>query len=208
MFLIYGKRTARIKKYSGDHENCRNCKSFDLDIRVYKDYFHIFFLPIFAFGSKTVKIRCNNCGERLWVNEIQKHYEDITKTPFYLYAGIILFSGLILLFVNVNLNTQKEKAKFVGNPKVGDVYTIRKETNNTSTYYFLRLSKISGDTVFAFHNNLEYNGFISKLNDDDFFVKDDELFFLKKELKQMLDKNEINSVEREYGDYEGFNRTR
>ena len=70
----------------------------------------------------------------------------------------------------------------------------------------MRLVRISGDTVVAYHNNLEYNGFISRLNDSDFFVKDEELYFLKPELKQMLEKMEINSIDRNYGEYEGFNR--
>ena len=206
MFVIYGRRTARIKKYTENQQACQSCKTFDLDIKVYRDYYHLFFIPVFPVGDKTVKIRCNNCGEPMRLETIQKHYESISRTPFYLFTFPILFAGLIIILVNANLNTQKEKALFVDNPKVGDVYRIRKDENNKTTYYFLRLVRISGDTVVAYHNNLEYNGFISKLNDDDFFVKDEELYFLKPELKQMLEKMEINSVDRNYGDYEGFNR--
>ena len=206
MFVIYGRRTARIKKYTDNQQSCKSCKSFDLDIKVYRDYYHLFFIPFFPVGDKTVKIRCNNCSEPIRIDSIQKHYEDATKTPFYLYAGVILISALILVVVNANLYTQKEKAKFVGNPKVGDVYRIRKDENNSTSYYFLRVSQINGDTVFAYHNNLVYGGFIMKLNDDDFFVKANELIFTKKELTEMLDKAEINSVERNYGDNEGFNR--
>jgi hypothetical protein len=139
---------------------------------------------------------------------IRKQYEKSSRTPFYLFAFPVLFAGLILLFVNANSNSQKEKAIFVANPKVGDVYTIRRDENNKTTYYFLRLVRIIGDTVVTYHNNLEYSRFISRLNDDDFFVQEEELFFLKSDLKQMLDKMEINSVERDYGDYEGFNRIR
>ena len=206
MFVIYGRRTSRIKKYTENQQACQSCKTFELDIKVYRDYYHLFFIPVFPVGDKTVKIRCNNCGEPMRLETIQKHYESISRTPFYLFTFPILFAGLIIILVNANLNTQKEKALFVDNPKVGDVYRIRKDENNKTTYYFLRLVRISGDTVVAYHNNLEYNGFISKLNDDDFFVKDEELYFLKPELKQMLEKMEINSVDRNYGDYEGFNR--
>ena len=206
MFVIYGRRTARIKKYTENQQACQSCKTYDLYIKVYRDYYHLFFIPLFPVGDKTVKIRCNNCGEPMRLETIQKHYESISRTPFYLFTFPILFAGLIIILVNANLNTQKEKALFVDNPKVGDVYRIRKDENNKTTYYFLRLVRISGDTVVAYHNNLEYNGFISKLNDDDFFVKDEELYFLKPELKQMLEKMEINSVDRNYGDYEGFNR--
>ncbi len=206
MFLIYGRRTARIKKHTDNQQACQSCKIFDLDVKVYRDYYHLFFIPVFPVGDKVVKIRCNNCGEPSRLETTQRHYESISKTPFYLFMFPILFAGLIIILVNANLNTQKEKALFVDNPEVGDVYRIRKDENNKTTYYFLRLVRISGDTIVAYHNNLEYGGFISKLNDDDFFVKDEELYFLKPELKQMLEKGEINSVDRDYGDYEGFNR--
>lgn len=206
MFVIYGRRTARIKKYTDNQQACQSCKSFDLAVKVYKDYYHLFFIPVFPVGFKTVKIRCNSCGEPMRLETIQKHYEKITKTPFYLFALPILFAGLIIIAVNANINTQKQKRKFVDNPKVGDVYRIRKDENNSTTYYFLRLASINGDTVVAYHNNLEYHGFISKLNDDDYFVKNEKIYFTKTELKQMLDRMEINSIDRDYGDYEGFNR--
>jgi hypothetical protein len=95
-----------------------------------------------------------------------------TKNPIYLYAGLILIGSLILLLVNANITAQKEKAKFIENPKIGDVYRIREDENNSTSYYFLRVSQINDDTVLAYHNNLIYHGFITKLNDDDFFVKE------------------------------------
>jgi len=142
------------------------------------------------------------------VEGIQKHYEKISRTPFYLFAFPVLFAGLVLILIKSNHETEKEKAMFVANPKVGDVYGIRVKENNKSEFYFLRLVRINGDTVVAYHSNLEYSGSTSKMNINDFFVKDEELYFLKSELKEMLDKMEISSVDRSYGEYEGFNRIR
>ena len=91
---------------------------------------------------------------------------------------------------------------------MGDVYRIRKDENNTTTYYFLRLASIRGDTLVAYHSHLEYSKFVTRLNEDDFFVKDEEVYLLRAGLKQMLDDGEINSVERDYGNSRGFNRIR
>ena len=206
MFVIHGRRTARIKKCTGDQHVCNHCGAFDLDVKVYRDYYHLFFLPLFPVGDKKAKIYCNNCGQGMRLESVQKHYERISRAPFYLYAGPLLFAGLILFIIYADNNTQKEKVNFVEYPKVGDVYMIRKDENNSTAYYFLRVKNINGDTVRVYHSNFEYSGLISKLDADDYFVKDEELFFLKSELRQMLDKMEINSVERDYGDYEGFNR--
>jgi hypothetical protein len=206
MLILYGRRTTRIKKYTDNQQCCKNCGAFDLDVRVYRSYYHVFFVPVFPVGDKSVQISCNNCGEPVRVDSLRKHYDGLSNTPIYLYSVPILFAGLVAILINANLNTQKEKKAYVDNPKTGDVYRIRKDENSSTTYYFLRLVSIKGDTVVAYHNNLEYHRFITKLKDDDFFVKDEELYFTKDELKQMLDKMEINSVERNYGDYEGFNR--
>jgi hypothetical protein len=206
MLIIYGRRTARIKKSTESQQRCKNCGAFDLDVKVYRDYYHLFFIPVFPVGDKTVKVKCRNCGEPFRSDSLQNQYENISKTPIYLYTIPVLFIALIAILINANLDTQKQKEEFVAHPQPGDVYRIRNNENNTTTYYFLRLVSIKGDTVIAYHNNLEYDGFVTKLNSDDFFVKDEALYFLKSELKQMLDKMEINSVERDYGDDEGFNR--
>lgn len=53
---------------------------------------------------------------------------------------------------------------------------------------------------------LEYQKFTSVFYEEDYFVKNDELLMLKSGLKQMLEKGEIDAVNRSYGEYEGFNR--
>lgn len=206
MFIPHGKRTARIKKYTENHQSCRHCGAFDLDVKVYNDYYHFCFIPIFPYENKVVKITCRNCGSTFRSDRLENHYYDITRTPIYFFTAPILFAALVVVLIFENSASQKEKAAFVDNPKVGDVYRIAKEERNATTYYFLRLVNVKGDTVIAYHSNLEYHQFTSSMNESDFFVKDSELLFLKPELQQMLDKGEINAVERNYDDEDGFNR--
>ena len=93
-------------------------------------------------------------------------------------------------------------------PVSGDVYTIKKGTGYDASYSFLRIIKISGDSIMLYHNDLEYGGFVSKLTDDDYFVKNDTLVYKKKQLQEMLEEDEISSVKRGYGEGSGFNRVR
>lgn len=206
MIVLYGTRTARIKKFSDNQNKCECCGAFDFDVEIYRNYFHLFFIPVFPFGDKTVKKRCRNCGEIFRLSSLQDHYESISMTPIYLYTVPILFIALVVIMININISTQKEKVIFIDNPQVGDVYMIRNDENNSRAYYFLRVAAIKGDTVIAYHNNLLYHSFVTKLNDDDYFVKDEEMFFLKSEIKEMLERMEINSVERKYGNDTGYNR--
>lgn len=204
MFIIYGRKKARIKQFTNTRDSCKSCRSFDLNVKVYKDYYHVFFIPFFPVGEKTFDIRCNNCGEPNRDTSLQNHYAQITRPPFYLFSGLILvvaLLGSLFLYIESNRN---ERVKFVAAPQVGDVYGIRKDGN----HYFLRLSHIMGDTVLVYHSNLLYTRFVSQMQKDDYFVKDDEWIYTKKELNEMMEKDEIIAVERGYSDDEGFNRIR
>lgn len=208
MFLVYGKRTARIKKYSIDSQPCGNCKSFGADIKVYGDYYHFFFIPIIPIGIKSARIYCTNCDHRININSLEQEYEERTRAPFYLYTGVLIFAAFVLFAISSNLSNRKENAKLVDNPMVGDVYRIRKNENNAGLYYFLRINDISGsgDTISSYHSNLVYKHFTDEFNADDFFDSGEQLLFTKADIKRMLEKGEIESVERGYEKDNGFNR--
>jgi hypothetical protein len=197
MLLFYGRRNARIKKYTVNDQSCKSCRTFDIEVNVYREFYHLYYIPFCPVGDKTVNARCNNCGEPFRSDSFLTYYKEKSRTPFYYFSLPILFTSLVILMTVANRNTQKEKLAFVLAPKVGDVYTIRNEESNKTTYYFLKLNSIKGDTLVMHHGALEYNGFISKMNDHDYFVKEEELFLTKKQLKTMLDRMEINNIERD-----------
>jgi hypothetical protein len=208
MLFIFGRRFARIGNYIDTDHICYPCKAFDREIKVYRSYFHFCYIPVFPMGGKQFEVRCRNCGDETRSESIVRKYENRAKTPFYLYSALFLFVGLGIFWFYWNRNSQKQKIEFVGNPAVGDVYTISEEKNNETIYSFLRITGIRGDSVMAFHSNLEYSGFVSSLADDDYFVKEDTVVFRRKELRGMLEKDEIYAVKRNYGNGGGFNRVR
>jgi hypothetical protein len=208
MLFIFGKRFATIGRYTDNDHICYPCKAFDRDVRVYRPYFHFCLIPVFPIGGKQFELRCRNCGDETNLESVVGHFGKRAKTPFYLYSGLILFAGLAVFWFCWNKTTQRNKIEFVGNPKVGDVYTISEENNTGTTYYFLRVMAVNRDSVIAFHSNLDYDGFVSSLADDDYFVKNDTVVMAKKELGKMLERDEIYSVKRDYRESGGFNRVR
>lgn len=206
MFIIWGKRHTLIKEYTEHRQHCSSCKDFDLNVQVFGDYFHFYYIPFASFGPKSVSIRCNTCGDMVGDRMLEKEYEKRTRAPFYYYSGLILVGILILSMVMLSINGSRQKKAFVNDPHTGDVYGLRIEHNDTTSYSFLRISRIAGDSVFVYHSNLEYSRHVYKMNNEDFFVKDDELLFFKNDLKEMLEKDEINSVERNYSASSAFNR--
>ncbi len=196
MLFVYGQKKLRIKRYTDIQQCCPNCKTFDLKSDVYKDYYHLFFIPFFPTGVKSSSIYCFSCSSFARIDSLQNEYEKKTRIPFWLYSGLILVGCLIVgIVVAVNID-QKEERAFVQKPQVNDVYTIREDNSGKIRYYFLKINSIQGDSVFALHSNLEYSGFVSSPESKDFYVLDEELVFTKAELLQMLDKGEINSVKR------------
>jgi hypothetical protein len=199
MLFIFGKRYARIGKYVDNDHICYPCKAYDREIQVFRSYFHFCLIPVFPIGAKQFDIRCRNCGDETRSENIINEYDSRAKTPFYFYSAWILFAGLAIGWFYWNKNTQIHKMKLVGYPAIGDVYTIKQQKNDETTYYFLKIIGINGDTVVALHNNLDYGDFVSHLAADDYFVKDDTLTYKRKRLKEMLESGEIFSVSRDDG---------
>ena len=197
MIFIYGRRKIRIKKYNDYHIKCEHCNDYGQRFSVYQEYFHIFFIPIFPLGVKTINSVCLKCNDT-FNGEKRNHYLSITKTPIYMYTGIILFVGLFLALVIGNISTQRQKAEYVANPKINDVYLIREYENKTTTYYFLKIKNIDADTVELLHSYFQYNRFISTMDSSDYFVSDEIYRVLKSDLKNHLENGLISTVERDY----------
>ena len=187
----------RIKKYDDYHIKCDKCNDFGQRFSVYQDYFHLFFIPLFPLGKKTIQSVCLKCNDRF--NEEKKNYYlSITRTPIYLYTGLILFALMIISIVIGNANTQKQKAAFVANPMINDVYQIREGEGKSRTYYFLKVKNIDSDTLELLHSYFEYYSYISSMSDSDYFVTDEFFRVAKSEIKDYLDKGMLNAVERNY----------
>ena len=206
MFVIHGGRAMRIKKTVEDRERCNECKAFGMNIEVFRKYYHVWFIPFVAYGPKVASVRCSTCGEAHHDKNLNEHHEQNAKTPFYYYSGAIILAGLIALLVMTIINDNKKEKQFADSPQKGDVYGLKSLENGKAIYSFMKVSGINGDTVFTYHSKYQYDGFVSKLSKEDYFVKDDELFFLKKEIKMMHDSGEIHSINRNYSDNTGFFR--
>ncbi len=208
MLFIFGIRNARIGQYKDTDHLCYPCKAYDREIQVYRSYFHFCLIPVFPVGAKKFEIRCCNCGDETKTESILKEYNQKTKTPLYFYSAWVLFACIAIFWFYWNKSTQKHTMELVANPAMGDVYTIKQKKNDETSYYFLKIAGIAGDSVLAIHNHFDYGDFVNSLSGDDYFVKDDTLLFKRKNLANMLERDEIFSVSRDYSDGDGFNRIR
>ncbi|HLA58945.1 MAG TPA: hypothetical protein VK622_09305 [Puia sp.] len=208
MLFIFGIRNARIGKYRDSDHICYPCKAYDREILIYRSYFHFCLIPVFPVGARKFEIRCCQCGDETKSENIVRQYDQKTKTPLYFYSAWVLFAAIAIFWFYWDKNSQRHKMELVGNPVIGDVYTIKERKNDETNYYFLKITGIAGDTVLAIQNHFDYGDFVNGLSQDDYFVKDDTLIYKRKNLTDMLERDEIFSVSRDYGDGDGFNRVR
>ena len=208
MLFIFGIRNTRIGHYKDTDHLCYPCKAYDREILVYRSYFHFCLIPVFPVGAKMFEIRCCNCGDETKTESILREYNQKTRTPLYFYSAWVLFACIAIFWFYWNKSTKKHRMDLVANPAMGDVYTIKQKKNDETSYYFLKIAGIAGDSVLAIHNHFDYGDFVNSLSGDDYFVKDDTLLFKRKNLTNMLERDEIFSVSRDYSEGDGFNRIR
>lgn len=203
--MIHGERFAKAKEYNVRSHFCPNCKSSDLKVTVYRKYVHFFFIPVAPDSDRRSEITCNRCHALIDEPSLAQPFEKQTKPPLYFFTGLGLVGLLTLFMLLYYLPRQNRLTKeYLNAPQVGDLYCISKGEFYNQNYYFLRLSRMLGDTICFFHNTLEYDKPVGALNSDDYFVTDEELYYLKWELVKMLEESEIHEIERDY--HESFLR--
>ena len=201
-----GGRFSKIKQFTDNQDYCPKCHLQGLDIKIYRKYYHLFLIPCFPFGKKLARVTCKHCGQDVQLDSLSNHYENISKSPVYLYTLPILFLLLIIVATIGGRIRHKQLEQLIGNPNIGDVYHIEQAQNNGTVYFFLRLKEINKDSIVFYHSNFKYHELVYEFGNDDYFERTNEWKITRKDLDEWLEKGEITQVDRGYGDSNGFNR--
>ena len=199
MLFIYGTRGYKIRKIPAQNVICNVCGNPFHDVYVYREVFHLFFIPLIPLATRYVENVCTNCNYRS--DSYNNEYLSRARTSPIFYWLFFAIPLIVAFLIVLNFRTQKEKAIFVQDPKIKDVYLIRDDTKGAKKYYFFKVVNVREDSgsVEVIHSAYQYNSFTTKMDNKDYFVKDDVLRFSKNDLSRMLKEGYINSVERDYG---------
>lgn len=204
IFILHGSKTFRIKKYIDNRIKCEECGSYTHIFKVYQDYYHIFFIPFVPHAAKRITSQCSKCGSAL-NGQKKEFYLSQTRTPMYMYSGIILIISIIAAMILLNLHTQKLKKEYIANPMIGDVY-LMKDEEEMKGYYFVKVKDIIEDSIFLIPNAFVYSRFTSKFESkEDYFNSYYLISTSRDDLKGLLEESRIISVERDYNKDTGFN---
>jgi len=100
--LIFGIRSTLLHQFHIT-QKCGNCNNAEtVNMYVFQKYFHIFWVPVFPIGQRTVS-QCTFCKQVLETNQMPASYSDAlsdfqqqTKTPWWAFIGLGII-GLIFL---------------------------------------------------------------------------------------------------------------
>lgn len=108
MIIIFGLRRSRMGQYQVKVPECPSCRhETHYTVEVYGRYFHVFFLPVFPTGRKTVA-RCNHCGfeftnlhqvPSLYPAYLQASAIQKPKRPFWHFLVPILGAGFMAITI-------------------------------------------------------------------------------------------------------------
>jgi hypothetical protein len=129
--------------------------------------------------------------------ELEDEYEKRTKSPIYLYSGLILITALVLFIVISNRRYQQLKSERIENPQTGDAYLIREKRAGRKYYHYTSAFRVTNDSVFTHPGNLEYLGFVRKMDKRDYFDTTIVRPYAKQQLQQMLEDGMIIKVIRD-----------
>lgn len=95
----YGTKKILIGAYNPHPFQCPECKKSDtVDIAIYCDYYHFWYIPIFPY-EKDGTAKCSNCDLKINSVKFNKHtkelFQQIKKKfryPFYTYVGGFILS--------------------------------------------------------------------------------------------------------------------
>lgn len=146
--IVFGTRAKTLATQPLQH-TCGSCGTYDQTVHVFQRYFHVFWIPIFAL-TKTSVTECRHCKKTLKKKEFPVDLRPVisriqtgTKTPVWLFTGLILFSLLFVFSLYSVRNEALATQEYLANPSTGDLAVLQIENE----YRVLKVSKIENQSV-------------------------------------------------------------
>ncbi len=199
--IIYGWRSAHLRTTKSQTATCPSCNTKGSTvISVYSKHAHIFWIPLFPYG-KTGASQCQHCKYAMKLKEmpeeIKKEYKNLkmdVKPPIWQFAGLILFSFLVVWLIYAGKEGKKMDQEYLAAPAKGDIYEFKTESGYYST---LKVMQVTADSVIVSPNNyeMEKKSRLYKIEKPENYAE--FTYGISKEnLKKMYEEEEIFDIER------------
>jgi hypothetical protein len=156
--IFFGRKSTTLKTGHINHVSCPDCQEQTrMDFTIMGKYAHIWWIPAFPMGKEKI-IECTYCFKTYKFKELPEvikqklalKTQDV-KSPIWNYTGLIIFTMLLgLAFYQSNRHNAKQDG-LKSDPKIGDIYTIKRPNSNYST---MKIEKVTTDSIYFSLNNL------------------------------------------------------
>ncbi len=198
--IIYGHRLAHIGTDSSD-ANCPNCgEQGGLKIHTFRRHVHIFWIPLFPIGKKSVT-ECTACNTEIKKKmmaeplrlEVQ-YYRKNAKGPLWQFSGLALIFILVIVGIVAVKNQESNEQEYLDAPLSGDVYEQKLGSNS---YTSLKVTAVDEDSVYVAPNEYEINraGNLSELDKEENYMPF-SYGIHRDDLKAMYEADEILQIRR------------
>lgn len=157
--IFYGTNSSRLKDGQLPNVTCPNCETqTSMTYSVFGKYAYIYWIPIFPLGKVNV-LECNHCKKTYKLKElpeqIQRKFETEKHTgiPFLHFSGLAIILLIIAYFSYSSAKHKEAEADYVVTPAIGDVYSLKTETNGH--YTSMKVISVTNDSVYFVFNDYE-----------------------------------------------------
>ncbi len=197
--ITYGSKSKLIAKETLVQE-CPNCGTTNsLDMHVYQRYAHIFWIPTIPM-SKVGISRCSACNQVLTPKEMPadlvtsyKSLKTQTTTPAWMYSGLALTAGLIIMGLFSGNSNDEKNAILLSNPAAGDFLEIKMANGQFTVYRVIEINRNSVLVKKSPYVTKRRSG-LEDLKKLDFL--EDEVEYTTKTLKSMLKSGALQNIDR------------
>ncbi len=159
--IIFGTKLVNINLLDTPKVTCQDCgeKGYSKMSRFVK-YFHLYYVPVLPYSTSGLS-QCDYCETIHTYEEMSKEtkkyyaeFKERARVPLWTFMGLF---GIITFVFWIFLRNYEEKSltsQYLSEPKTGDVCYIELSPESYTT---MRLSKVSGDTLFVNFNTLMTN---------------------------------------------------
>ena len=200
--IFYGTNSSRLKNGQIQNVNCPNCNNqTSMNYSVFGKYFYIYWIPFFPLGKVNV-LECNSCARTYKLKELPEQIQrkfEVEKhagIPFLHFSGLAIIILAITYFSYSNSKHKEDEAKFIKEPMIGDVYSVKAESYGH--YTTMKVVNVTKDSVHVIYNDYEIDKktAIYKI-DKEVNYTDYDVAYSKKEIISLYDDQTIYNIDRD-----------
>lgn len=191
-----GRQTYIFERVRKSTVACVNCRSFDLKVKIYKECFHFYYLPLIPLKTSLTSVHCKNCGRIVFSKQIEEELGKTIKTPIWFYSGIILIGLLAVMVLSIISFGSKKTEDYFLHPKKGDVYHVSLTKFDKNYFFFYKLIEIKVDTFVVYPTNGIYRNAMDNRDRTDYFDINKKTFWLTSERDLLFESGAIIDIQR------------